>query len=99
MNINQYWDSPSRTLVFREEYTDENGKWHREDGPAIKCNDGSESWWIHGQLHKEDGPAIVDGSGYKAWWKNGKQIRVEFPSGVVFNIVEDKNETKEDSNS
>ena len=96
--INQYWDSPSRVPVSREEYIDENGKWHREDGPAMKC-DGSEAWWIHGQLHREDGPAIVDNSGYKAWWINGKQTRVEFPSGLVLDILEDENETKEDSNS
>jgi len=96
--VNTYWDSPSRLPVFREEYTDSDGKWHREDGPAISCSDNSEAWWIHGKLHRLDGPAVLDNSGYKAWWIDGKQIRVELPSGTVYNFIEEHNEAEEDSN-
>jgi hypothetical protein len=38
-----------------------NGKFHREDGPAIEWADGDKSWYRHGELHREDGPAIEYG--------------------------------------
>ena len=35
------------------------GQYHREDGPAVECLDGTRIWYVNGQLHREDGPAIV----------------------------------------
>lgn len=32
------------------EYFDQDGKFHREDGPAIIHSDGSERWFLHGEL-------------------------------------------------
>ena len=45
-------------------YYDEDGKWHREDGPAVEFfyENGDlmkQFWCSHGNFHKDDGPAIV----------------------------------------
>ena len=56
------------------------GKYHRENGPAIEWADGSKYWYLNGQLHRVDGPAVewVDGS--KEWWINGQRHRVDGPA-------------------
>jgi len=65
-----------------------NGKYHREDGPAIEYPDGSKTWWLNGRLHREDGPAAEWANGYKEWYLNDKQyteeeyIMVQFMNGV-----------------
>jgi hypothetical protein len=53
------------------------GKFHREDGPAIEWADGSKSWWINSQLHREDGPACEYADGSKEWYLNGVQLTEE----------------------
>jgi hypothetical protein len=79
------YDEITRQPHLYDEYTDEEGRWHREDGPAVLCTEiDCEAWWVHGKMHRTDGPAIIDPSGYKAWWEDGKQIRVEFANGVVY---------------
>jgi hypothetical protein len=57
-----------------------NGKFHREDGPAIEWSDGTKSWWLNGNRHREDGPAIEDSSGTKEWYLNGKRHREDGPA-------------------
>jgi hypothetical protein len=59
-NGNKSWELP-------------NGKFHREDGPAVECIDGLKSWWINGKRHREDGPAIEWANGYKEWYLNGRE--------------------------
>ena len=49
-----------------------NGKFHREDGPAIEYADGDKRWYLKGNLHREDGPAVEDANGDKRWYLNGK---------------------------
>ena len=66
-----------------------NGKWHREDGPAIEFADGTKAWYLNGELHREDGPAIEDANGYKAWCLNGELHREDGPA------IEWANGTKE----
>ena len=34
-----------------------NGKFHRENGPAVEREDGTSMWYLNGKLHREDGPA------------------------------------------
>jgi len=51
-----------------------NGKYHREDGPAIECLDGAKEWCLDGKTHRENGPAIEYPDGTKEWWLNGKFI-------------------------
>jgi hypothetical protein len=49
-----------------------NGKFHREDGPAIEYVNGNKCWFLNGELHREDGPAVEYVNGDKCWYLNGK---------------------------
>ena len=51
-----------------------NGKFHREDGPAIEHFSGEKQWYLHGNLHREDGPAVVYPDGQKEWYLNNKKV-------------------------
>ena len=55
----------------------EQGKRHREDGPAVELAIGDKVWYLNGKLHREDGPAVEWAIGYKEWWLNGKQYTEE----------------------
>ena len=57
-----------------------NGKFHREDGPAIEYADGTKSWFLNDRLHREDGPAIERADGTKEWFLNGKRHREDGPA-------------------
>jgi hypothetical protein len=48
-----------------------NGKYHREDGPAIEGGNGTILWYLNGFLHRVDGPAIEWSNGSKAWFIKG----------------------------
>jgi len=54
-----------------------NGKYHREDGPAIEWADGRKFWYLHGKRHREDGPAFEWIDGYREWYLNGKEVHPE----------------------
>lgn len=49
----------------------EDGQYHKEDGPAIVYSNGDKFWYINGDLHREDGPAVKFINGYNRWWING----------------------------
>jgi hypothetical protein len=49
-------------------YYDEEGRLHREDGPAIERTDGSQEWFFEGERHRGDGPAIIRADGTTEWW-------------------------------
>jgi hypothetical protein len=51
-----------------------NGKYHREDGPAIEHANGGKAWYRDGKCHREDGPAIEYADGVKAWYLNGEKL-------------------------
>ena len=51
-----------------------NGKYHREDGPAIELASGSKVWYLNGKRHREDGPAVELADGTKCWFLNGKRL-------------------------
>jgi hypothetical protein len=58
-----------------------NGKFHREDGPAIIYPNGDKEWYINGVLHRDDGPAIETAFGkIKEWYVNGLLHRVDGPA-------------------
>ena len=56
-NGNKSWELP-------------NGKFHREDGPAVEYSNGSKQWWLNGLRHRENGPAVEWGDGDKVWYLN-----------------------------
>jgi len=41
------------------EWRNEQGKLHREDGPAVELDNGDKSWWVNGKLHREDGHSQI----------------------------------------
>jgi hypothetical protein len=57
-----------------------NGKYHREDGPAIEWSNGDKSWYLMGKLHREDGPAFEGSNGHKEWYLMGKLHREDGPA-------------------
>ena|ERR1700690_3953879 len=54
-----------------------NGKYHRENGPAIDQFDGYKAWYFHGKWHREDGPARVWPDGICYWYINGYEYYPE----------------------
>ena len=50
----------------------QNGKLHREDGPAVEWPAGNKYWYQNGEFHREDGPAVEYPNGEKYWYQNGK---------------------------
>jgi len=45
-----------------------NGKYHRENGPAIIWPNGDKEWYLNGRCHREDGPADIFSDGTKNYW-------------------------------
>lgn len=67
------------------QYFDEDGKLHREDGPAIG-NFLYEAWYKHGVLHREAGPAYIDYRyKYEVWQINGQRHREDGPAVLFAN--------------
>ena len=58
----------------------ENGKLHRENGPAIERSNGDKEWYFMGELHRIDGPAIISKYLGKKWYINGELHRIDGPA-------------------
>jgi hypothetical protein len=56
------------------------GKYHREDGPAVIYPNGSEWWYTNGKYHREDGPAVTYPNGDEEWFINGERHREDGPA-------------------
>jgi hypothetical protein len=54
-----------------------NGKFHREDGPAIESYDGSRYWYLNSKYHREDGPACEYADGSRCWYLNDVEYTEE----------------------
>jgi hypothetical protein len=65
-----------------QRYYNELHQYHREDGPAIIYNNGSQHWYLNGKKHRIDGPASVFSDGTKIWYRYGKQHRTDGPAMV-----------------
>jgi|ERR1700691_2908374 len=77
-----------------------NGKWHREDGPAIIWNNSDIEYYLNGKLHREDGPAVIWNDGIQKYYLNGKCHRVDGPAvirkdGIQKYYINDKDITDE----
>jgi len=51
---------------------DENGNYHREDGPAIEESNGEFTWFWHGKNHRDNGKDVSDND---YWYFNNKDIQ------------------------
>ena len=58
----------------RYELTNNNGKLHRDGGPAVICLDGRRYWYQNGLRHRYDGPALVYPDGRQYWYWNGALV-------------------------
>jgi len=69
----------------------QNGKLHRENGPAIEYANGGEEWRQNGKLHRLDGPAVEWFDGSKEWWLNDEEytkeefVLLQFIKGIITN--------------
>ena len=63
-------------------FKNDNGGFHREDGPAIIWSDGTKEWYFNDKRHRVDGPAMILSYGYKQWWINGKLHREDGPAYI-----------------
>lgn len=72
-----------RVLVLEDgtkEWRDEEGEFHRTDGPAIEGADGSKKWCVHGRFHRVGGPAFEGATGTREWLQNGRLHRADGPA-------------------
>ena len=79
-NVNHKYYDGLRVNGYKCPYYNDNGFYHREDGPAIEWANGSKAWYINGLRHREDGPAIEWANGSKAWYLNDKRHREDGPA-------------------
>ena len=87
MNENTVQQSTMMVNEFSTKTWRINGKYHREDGPAIEWANGDKEWYLHDKLHREDGPAFEGASGFKAWylhdmWHREGGPAVEYADGT-----------------
>lgn len=69
---------------FREEWYNEKGERHREDGPAVESANGDKEYYQNGQLHREDGPALVQFNGtLESYYQNGELHRIDGPATII----------------
>jgi hypothetical protein len=61
-----------------ERFYNDQGKLHKEDGPAIIWPDGHMEWWLDGKKHRNNGPAICHRDGLKEWDDNGNLYEETF---------------------
>ena len=62
------------------EWRNQEGKLHREDGPAREWPaQGAKAWYRNGKLHRVNGPAM-DGPLGKSWYRDGKRHREDGPA-------------------
>jgi len=62
------------------EHFDEDGKLHKDDGPAVKLANGTAIWYFHGRKHRRDGPAIIHPDGTQEWFNLNGHHRIGGPA-------------------
>jgi hypothetical protein len=63
-----HYESPDGSQSWKVD-----GKFHRDEGPAIIYKTGTMIWYQHGRLHCETGPAWCWLNGELEWWLQGIQ--------------------------
>jgi hypothetical protein len=67
-------DNPQIDAHGTKRWFDANGKFHRDNGPAVEYAHGDKSWYQYGVRHRDDGPAVEYASGGKFWCQHGKWL-------------------------
>lgn len=83
----KYTDLEDPSYEHREFYDGtkhwyKNGKFHRDDGPAVIAPEGTKKWYQNGRLHRDDGPAVIHYNGTKEWYQNGRLHRDDGPAVI-----------------
>ena len=65
-------------------WVNEEGRLHRELGPAVIFSNGTEDWFRHGTRHREDGPAMIYPNGTTVWFRHGKLHREDGPAVILW---------------
>lgn len=72
-----------KRYVRQSYWSDDQGRLHRLDGPAIVEFGYIEKWYVHGVLHREGGPAEVNRrDGQEKWYRNGVLHREDGPAFI-----------------
>lgn len=58
-------------------WSDHDGRYHRENGPAIIEPNGVKEYYIHGKKHRLDGPAYIGRFGAFRWFVNNIEVTDE----------------------
>jgi hypothetical protein len=74
-----HWNS------IKAAFHDDEGRLHRDNGPAMIHHDGEE-WWVHGQLHRETGPAWIEPRG-EWWFMRGNEITEQVLDWIDENAI------------
>jgi hypothetical protein len=88
----------------RTEWYNLEGKYHREDGPAVEDVNGYKAYYINDKRHRVDGPAVEYANGYKYYYINGKLHRedgpaIEYANGDKSYYINNEELTEEEFNS
>ena len=63
------------------QWLDDEGRSHREDGPAIVWPRGRQWWFRHGDFHFAHGPADRWSRSTLVWYEDGEYLRERDPYG------------------
>ncbi len=76
-------ENPPNCLQHGIEHMDEDGHYHRDDGPALIYADGTQIWYQHGERHRDNGPALIWPDGMQEWWQHGEIHRDDGPAIIT----------------
>jgi hypothetical protein len=88
INVNENISIPANFTGIFEWYKGtriwyKEGKYHREDGPAIEFSAGRKYWYIEGKRHRLDGPAVEYSDGTSYWFIEGNSYSSEVLSKLI----------------
>ena len=63
------------------QWLDDEGRSHREDGPASVWPNGAQGWFRHGRAHFAHGPSILYADGAIVWYEDHCRLRERYPYG------------------
>lgn len=69
--------NPKFDSIGNKMWYNEQGQYHRTDGPAIEWTSGTKCWYQMGLRHRTDGPAIEWPDGEKGWYIQGQPLTEE----------------------
>ena len=77
-------------------WCNEDGLYHREDGPAVEYKDGTKEWHFRGKCHRLDGPAWIHYNGDTDWFINDYYVTKEINKWAKENSIDLDNLTDVD---